>query len=413
MGNSKKKTSPKQTSSGEVSGASRGSKSVTDTIRLGILKDFGANAIVMGSDLEKCNYGRISTGSITLDLEMGGGVPIGRAIQISGARSSGKTSLCNHIAKNAQEKVAKWVYTRRAYEKGLEQVTETPKEQHGLICGYIDVEGTQDVAWLNQIGVNTDDKWLYNQSAGMEEAFDLSHYMQLNGVNVIFMDSVDSLEPTLYYETDAKDSARMGVKQTAMGGFLRKFTATNNKLVREGKLPCTLILLNQLREKIGAYGDPEYTPGGRAIEFYISIDLRLRRGDWISVGSGEDKQIIGQVTKFKTNKNKTYKQQRTGEFDFYFDDSERVQAGHIDNAKEIVINGIIWGVIEKAGAWFKYKGVNIAQGADNTVAKVLDDEELYESIKTDLFDLVEKDVNRFLEEGEQEEKAPKKKGGKK
>ena len=101
---------------------------------------------------------------------------------------------------------------------------------------------------------------------------------------------------------------------------------------------------------------PEYTPGGRAIEFYISVDLRLRRGDWISVGTGADKIIIGQVVKFKTNKNKTYKQQQTGEFDFYFDDSDRVPIAHIDNAKETVIEGIAWGVIERAGAWFKYKG---------------------------------------------------------
>lgn len=138
---------------------------------------------------------------------------------------------------------------------------------------------------------------------------------------------------------------------------------------------------------------PEYTPGGRAIEFYISVDLRLRRGDWITIGSGDDKQIIGQVLKYKTHKNKTYKQQQTGDVDFYFDVNERVPVAHFDNAKEIVVEGIVWGVIERAGAWFKYKGENIAQGADNTVRAILSDKALFESVKKDLFDLVAQDVS--------------------
>lgn len=146
----------------------------------------------------------------------------------------------------------------------------------------------------------------------------------------------------------------------------------------------------------------EYAPGGRAKEFYISVDLRLRRGDWITIGSGDDKQIIGQVVKFKTNKNKTYKQQQTGEFDFYFDESERVPMAHIDNAKEVIIEGIAWGVIERAGSWMKYKGNNLAQGADNTVSFLLENKDIYESVKKDLFDLVKQEVATIEAEGGEE-----------
>lgn len=361
-----------------------------NNIRLELLKKYGANAVVLGSDMQKCTYGRIKTGSISLDLALGGGVPIGRAMQISGAKSTCKTSMCDHIASNAQKTNVNWIYTERKNEKGREVVTEFPKSLSELTVGYIDVEGTQDDDWMSAIGVDTNN-WIYNRSNGLEEATNMAIDMQKNGVNVIFIDSVDSLEPTQHYETEAGESVRMGIKQQQLGEYLRKYTATNNMLERKGELPCTLILLNQLREKIGSYGDPEYSPGGRAIEFYISIDLRLRRGDWITIGTKSDKIIIGQEVRFKTNKNKTYKQQQVGVFDFYFDDTPRVKMAHIDNAKEVVIEGIQWGVIERAGAWFKYKGQNIAQGAENTVDYLMGDKKMFESIKKDLFNLVEKE----------------------
>ena len=146
---------------------------------------------------------------------------------------------------------------------------------------------------------------------------------------------------------------------------------------------------------------PLYTVGGRAIPFYASIDVFLRRGDWIIEGKGENKRIVGQVVKFKTEKNKTYKQQQTGEFDFYFDDSED---GHkmaeIDNFKEIIIAGIEWGIIERAGSWMKYKGENLAQGADNTVIYLRKNPKIFESIKIELFDLVSAEANRITKDGE-------------
>lgn len=137
----------------------------------------------------------------------------------------------------------------------------------------------------------------------------------------------------------------------------------------------------------------EYTVGGRAIEYYISVDLRLRRGDWLVEGKGENKQIVGQVIKFKTHKNKTYKQQQTGSFDFYFDDTlDGHKMGEIDVFKDIVMEAIAWGVIERAGAWFKYKGQNIAQGAQNTADYLKENNELFTQIRDELFTIIKVDA---------------------
>jgi recombination protein RecA len=372
-------------------------KDKVDVIRLQLLEEFGSNAVIKGSDMEKCDYGRISTGSISLDLALGGGIPVGKIIQISGAKSTSKTTIANHIIKCAQSTKVDWIWTERRAEKGREIVEEHLRSVDGLICGYHDVEGTNnDTHWLNRIGVDTN-KWIYCLSGGMEETFNVAHSMQLKGVNLQIIDSIDALEPILYYDTNAGDSARMGVKPQQIGEFFRKWTATNNKLVKEGKLPCTLVLLNQVREKIGAYGNPEYVPGGRALDFYPAIDLRLRRGDWITIGKDKNKQIIGQIVLFKTEKNKTYRQQQTGEFDLYFDEGGRVEPARIDNAKEIVMEGIAWGVIEQAGSWFKYKGNNLAQGADKTLEVIMQDKDLFNSIKGDLFSLVQREEKLLIE----------------
>lgn len=368
-----------------------------DNIRIELLKKFGTNAIIKGTDMEKARYGRISTGSITLDLALGGGLPVGRLIQISGAKSTAKSSLCDKIVANAQKTNVDWIWTERKVEKGREIVSEIPKKVNGLICGYLDVEGTKTFDWTQDtLGVDMDN-WVYSQPAGLEEGLEMAHQMQKQGVNLIVIDSIESLEPTKEYDSEMGESVQMGIKPKMLGEYCRKFTATNNKLSREGKLPCTVILINQLREKIGAYGDAEYTPGGRAIEFYISVDLRLRKGDWIVEGKGDNKTIVGQTVKFKTHKNKTYKQQQTGDFDFYFDEAEGHVLGEIDNFKETVIEGMAWGVIERAGAWFKYKGNNIAQGADNTVAYLREHVDVFNSVRAELFSLVAMDEAHLTE----------------
>ena len=374
-------------------------------VRTSLLANFGVNAVIEGSDLKEYTFGRLSTGSIKLDVELGGGIPIGRIIQISGSKSDGKSTLTDFIAKNAQNTVVEWNWTKRYVEKGREKSEVIPRKLDGLLVGFLDAEGTKTLEWTHDtIGVNTD-IWSYTQPSGAEETFDMAHDMQLAGVNLIIIDSIDSLVPTKVYEKSFDETAQMGIKQKLIGDFLRKFTMTNNKLIREGNLPCTLILINQLREKIGVYGDPEYTPGGRALGFYTSVDLRLRKGDWLTEGTGDRKVIVGQEIKFKTHKNKTYKQQRTGSFDFYFDDTMdgKHTMGSIDNFKSIIILGVEYGIIERAGAWFKYEGENLAQGAENTVTYLSHHLDIYEEIKTKLFKIIKDDVEDIEEAHEEVE----------
>lgn len=196
-------------------------------------KKFGTNCVTLG--VPKDDEGnaktieRLSTGSIALDLALGGGIPEGRFIEISGAYSSTKTTQALHIIREAQKK--------------------------GYVCALVDVEGTTDEAFLEAIGVDVN-TLLYSQPDGMEEACQLILDMQKSGdVQLCVLDSIAAMSPNKEQETSMEDTVRMGIPQQILGEFFRKFQANNNRLNRENRTPFTLIGINQLREKIGAYGD--------------------------------------------------------------------------------------------------------------------------------------------------------------
>lgn len=329
-------------------------------------KKFGANCITLGvpkdSEGNVREIKRIPTGSISLDIALGGGIPEGRFIEMSGAYSSTKTTQALHMIREAQKM--------------------------GYVCALVDVEGTTDEAFLEALGVNVE-TLLYSQPDGMEEACQLILDMQKSGaVNFCVLDSIAAMSPNKEQETSMEETVRMGIPQQILGEFFRKFQANNNRLNRENKTPFTLIGINQLREKIGAYGDPEYTPGGRAKGFTCSVDIRLRRGDWITEGTGNDREIVGQVVKFKIEKNKTFKRMTTGEFDFYFaENSGGIAPFFNDNEKEVVMCAVEWGVIERTGSWFvcydkKYQGVN------GLVSALKESPELVKKLREDVLRLV-------------------------
>ncbi len=343
---------------------------------------FGKNVVRPASELESLLEVRIPTGSISLDIATGGGLPIGRFIQISGAYSTGKSSLCYHIIKNAQQMTKEVPILKK---KGKEIVTEY--QESPMTVMLIQSEAN---AWTTEygqyLGIDVDEL-LFSPCAGMEEALEIAHKAQSTGlVDLIIIDSLEALIPMKEYISEMDESVQMGIKPRLFGEYFRKFQATNNRLLREDKLPCTIIGINQLREKIGAYGDNNYTPGGRAIGFTASLDIRLTKGDWISIGSGVNKQIIGQQIKFKVHKNKVGVPQKTGMFDFYFDDGGTVPRGFIDNFKEVIIEGIAYDVIQKAGAWISYKDVKV-QGADNFIEILREREDLFEEIKEKLMEV--------------------------
>ena len=247
------------------------------------------------------------------------------------------------------------------------------------------------------MGVDTENL-LYTRPNGLEEITQMILDMQQSGLVHLFVwDSIEASSPIKEMDSTMDETVQMGVKQKLLAEFFRKYQAFNNKLVREGKRPFTLIGINQLREKIGAYGDAEYTPGGRAIGYTASVDLRLRKGDWITNGSGNNKCFVGQVVKYKIEKNKTYKRMQTGEFDFYYDENDLdIPVGHNDNFKSIVQLGIERGLIERGGAWFFLnKGTEHEvkfQGQDNLIAYLRANDGLVEDIKNIILDIDSKTV---------------------
>lgn len=336
-----------------------------------INKKFGDNTITVGVKQNNAyseKIPRIPTGSISLDIALGGGIPVGRFTEISGAFSSTKTTQCLHIIKNAQK--------------------------IGLNCALIDVENTTDEQYLREIGVDYDNL-IYTNPSSMEEALQVLTDLQKSGVvNLAVLDSIAAvMASNKELESDMDETVRMGIPQQMFGEFFRKYQMNNNKLAREGKPAFTLIGINQEREKIGAYGDPTYTPGGRAKGFTASVDLRLRRGDWIVEGKGENKEIVGQVVKFKICKNKTFRPMQSGEFDFYFSENT---AGVIpysnDIYKEIVISAVEWGIIQRSGSWFMYKDQKF-QGINAVVTALKETPEIVGELKEQVIELAQKGVD--------------------
>lgn len=192
-------------------------------------KKFGENSLITGEEMQNLVVERIPTGSVALDIDLGGGIPIGRFTQISGALSSTKSSQCMHIVREAQKM--------------------------GLVCAWGDVEGTSDREYFEQMGVDTE-SLLYTRPNGLEEITQMFLDMQQSGlVHLAVWDSIEASSPIKEMDSTMDETVQMGVKQKLLAEFFRKYQAFNNKLVREGKRPFTLIGINQLREKIGAYGD--------------------------------------------------------------------------------------------------------------------------------------------------------------
>lgn len=326
-------------------------------------KKYGDNTVTIGVPKHKeiTQAQRIPTGSPTLDVALGGGIPEGRFIEISGKESSTKTTQTCHIIANAQKK--------------------------GYIVAWADVEGTSDDKYFRQLGVDPD-RMIYFRPDSTEEATECLLQLQRSGeVQVGVLDSIAQMTPNIEANSKMDETVRMGVPQQLLGEFLRKWNANNNRLEREGKTPFTLIGINQLRDKIGAYGDPEYTPGGNAKNYSASVTIRLRRGDWITEGKGDSKRAVGQVTKFLVAKNKTYKRMQSGEFDFYYaDNSADVTPLYNDNLKEIIVLAIEWDVIKRKGAWFFYEDKKF-QGLDALVDDLKDDEKALEEIRKQVMEL--------------------------
>ena len=305
-----------------------------------IQKEYGDGAIMRLGDEDKTKMmACIPTGALTLDLALGiGGVPRGRVVEIFGPESSGKTTLVSHIIANAQK--------------------------NGGLAAFIDTEHALDPGYARKIGVNVDDLLVSQPDSGEEALNICEQLVKSNSLDVVVVDSVAALAPRAELDGNMGD-AHVGLQARLMSQALRKLTAAIN----HSKTTC--IFTNQIREKIGVmFGNPETTPGGRALKFYASVRLDIRRIANLKDSTG---RVYGSRTKVKVVKNKVAPPFTEAEFDILY-------AEGISWTGSILDAAIAYNLVEKRGSWLSYEGEQIGQGRDAAAKALKEDEAMQKKL---------------------------------
>ncbi len=305
-----------------------------------IEKQYGKGSVMkLGDESARMNVETVPTGSLSLDLALGlGGLPKGRIIEIYGPESSGKTTVALHAVAEVQKR--------------------------GGIAGFIDAEHALDPVYAKNIGVDIDNLYISQPDNG-EQALEITETMVRSGaVDIVIVDSVAALVPKAEIDGDMGDS-HVGLQARLMSQALRKLTAVISKS------NCIVIFINQLREKVGVmYGNPETTTGGRALKFYSSVRLDVRRIEALKQ-SGE---VVGNRTRVKVVKNKVAPPFREAEFDIMFGKGITKEGDILDLAADL-------GIINKSGAWYAYNGEKIGQGRENAKTFLREHQDICETVE--------------------------------
>ena len=326
-----------------------------------IEKQFGKGAIMKLGERGISNIDVVSSGSIMLDQALGvGGFPKGRIIEIFGPESSGKTTIALHAIAEVQKTGGK--------------------------AAFIDAEHALDPVYAKKLGVNTDDLLLSQPDTG-EQALEITEALVRSGaMSIIVIDSVAALVPQAEIEGEMGDS-HVGLQARLMSQALRKLSGVINKT------NTICIFINQLREKVGImFGNPETTPGGRALKFYASVRLDVRRGEQIKVNG----DVLGNKTIIKVVKNKVAPPFKTAEVEIMYGEG-------ISKTGEIVDLAVNMGIIEKSGAWFSYKGEKIGQGKENVKLLLKNNKELYDELETLVRESIFENPDKVIEIENKEE----------
>ena len=304
-----------------------------------IEKAYGKGSVMKLGDNMHLNVETVPSGSLGLDLALGvGGVPKGRVVEVYGPESGGKTTVALHMVAEVQKR--------------------------GGIAGFIDAEHALDPVYAKKIGVDIDNLYISQPDTG-EQALEITETMVRSGaVDIVIVDSVAALVPKAEIEGEMGDS-HVGLQARLMSQALRKLTAII------GKTNCTVIFINQLREKVGVmFGNPETTTGGRALKYYSSIRLEVRRGEQIK----KDGEAIGNRTKIKVVKNKVAPPFRTAEVDIIYGEG-------ISREGDILDLAVAENIVNKSGAWYAYKGDKIGQGRENAKLFLKEHPDLMEEVE--------------------------------
>jgi recombination protein RecA len=307
-----------------------------------IQKAYGAGSIMNLSDAKSLDIETINTGSIGLDIALGGGIPKGRIIEIYGPESSGKTTLTLHIAAECQKNNGK--------------------------VAFIDAEHALDPEYAKKIGLDLSACTISQPDSG-EQALEITEILTRSGaIDLIIVDSVAALTPKAEIEGMMGDS-HMGLQARLMSQALRKLTSIVSKT------KCTIIFINQLRMKIGVmFGNPETTTGGNALKFYSSVRLEIRKKAKIDSGTGDNKESIGHMVNVKVVKNKVAPPFKIAKFDIMFNEG-------ISRAGDLINVGVDQGIIKKAGAFYSYGETRLGQGIEKAKVFLKENLELEQEIR--------------------------------
>lgn len=314
-------------------------KKALKTAMAQIEKTYGAGAIMFMGENKHLDIEHISTGSLMLDMALGiGGLPRGRIIEIYGTESSGKTTISLHAVAEAQKA--------------------------GGTAAFIDVEHALDPVYAKKLGVDIDNLLVSQPDTG-EQALEIIETLVRSGaIDIVVLDSVAAMTTKAEIDGDMGD-AHVGIQARLMSQALRKLTSVISKS------NAVAIFINQIREKIGiSYGNPETTPGGRALKFYSSVRIDVRRGEPIKA----DGAVIGSRTKCKVVKNKVAPPFKTAEFDMLFGEG-------ISKMGEIIDTSINFGIIKKSGSWFSYDDMKIGQGREKVKQYLIDNPKICEEVE--------------------------------